>query len=201
MTSTRSPLRSLRAALFAAVCVVLSATGHAVQSEHRVPVGALLVASALTWSLAWAAAGRRRGAPLIGTGLVSVQTVMHLTFTLAQHRHVPSAHHGHFGHQEQAVSLLPSGGMFAAHLGAAAVCAVWLAHGERALFRLARTAFVPLRPPLTPVRLPSAPPPPRARARAGDRRRAGAVLAHALSRRGPPPAPASRTTAPAASHG
>ncbi|WP_228982396.1 hypothetical protein [Streptomyces sp. DH12] len=200
MTHTRSPIRALRAALFAAVCVVLSATGHAVQSEHRVPIGSLVVASILTWALAWAAAGRRRGAPLIGTGLVCVQPVMHLVFALAQHRQTHAAHHGHFGHHEEAVSLLPSGGMLTAHLGAAAVCGVWLAHGERAFFRLARTAFVPLRPPLTPLRLPSAPRPPRVRPRTRDRRRAGAVLAHTLSRRGPPTGPASRTTAPAASH-
>lgn len=198
MTASRSPIRALRAALFAAVCVVLSATGHALQSTHPVPVRSLLVAFGLTWVLAWAVAGRRRGAPSTGSGLAAVQLVMHLMFSTAQGQHGHAAHPGHFGHQGQAAALLPSGGMLLAHLGAAAVCGVWLARGERAFLRLARTAFAPLRPPFAAVRLPVAPRPPRRRPpRTGDRRGPGAVLAHALSRRGPPRAAASRATAPA----
>ncbi|GGQ16680.1 hypothetical protein [Streptomyces roseolilacinus] len=197
MTASRPPLRALRAALFAAVCVLLSATGHALQSAHPVPVRSLVVAFGLTWALAWVAAGRPRGAPSIGSGLAAVQAVMHLMFATAQGSPGHPVHPEHFGHHADAVTLLPSGGMLMAHLGAAAVCGVWLARGERAFLRLARTAFAPLRPPLTAVRLPAAPRPPRRRPPRACRRGAGAVLAHTLSRRGPPRAAAPRATAPA----
>lgn len=183
MTDPRSPLRVLRAVLFAAVCVVLSATGHAVQSAHHVPARSLLLAFGATAALAWAVGGRRRGPLPIGTGLVAVQGVLHLTFASGQDHH-----HGHGASAASfASSALPSSAMLGTHLLAAAVCALWLARGEAALFRLARTAFVPLRPPLTAVRLPDVPRPRRPRARTADRPRHGVVLAHSLSRRGPPP--------------
>ncbi|WP_149182010.1 hypothetical protein, partial [Streptomyces sp. TRM49041] len=161
MTDSRSPIRALRAALFAAVCVVLSATGHAFQSGHHVPLGSLVFAFGVTGAMAWAAGGRHRGTLFTGTGLAAVQAVLHMTFA-----GVRDHHHGHGG----MASSLPTGGMLAAHLAAAAVCALWLARGESAFCRLARTAFVPLRPPLGAVRLPAAPRPPRCRpSRTADR--------------------------------
>ncbi|MFV2121991.1 hypothetical protein ACE14D_27630, partial [Streptomyces sp. Act-28] len=147
MTASRSSIRVLRAALFAAVCVVLSATGHALQSAHPVPVRSLLVAFGSAWAFAWAAASRRRGAASTGCGLAVVQAGMHLMFSTAQGRHGHAAHPGHFGHHGEAAALLPPSGMLMAHLAAAALCGVWLARGERAFLRLARTAFAPLRPP------------------------------------------------------
>ncbi|MFE4366687.1 hypothetical protein ACFRMN_00255 [Streptomyces sp. NPDC056835] len=96
-------------------------------------------------------------------------------------------------------------GMIAAHLLAAAVCALWLAQGEAALFRLATSlgalALSPLRLLLTSARLPVAALPegavrPAADAPAAHRFR-GVVLAHTLSRRGPPARRTSRATAPA----
>ncbi|MCH0539126.1 hypothetical protein I3F58_06050 [Streptomyces sp. MUM 203J] len=182
MTGNRSPLRLMRAALFAAVCVVLSATGHASQTAHRVPLGSLLTAFALTCGLAWVFGGRRRGAWSIGTGLLAVQGALHLTFAGAR-----GHHGGGHGGGASLADALPTPGMTGAHLLAAAVCGLWLACGEAALFRLARTAFVPLRPPLTAVRLPLAPRPPRPvpRSRA-DQPTRGAVLARARTRRGPP---------------
>ncbi|WP_254712023.1 hypothetical protein [Streptomyces sp. TRM64462] len=200
MTDARCPIRALRAALFAAVCVVLSATGHALQSAHQVPPGSLLLAFGATAALAWAASGRRRGPLSIGAGLVAVQGVLHLTFAGGQAHH--HAGHGTGGSAVEvaasaasAASAVPTAGMLATHLLAGAVCALWLARGEAALFRLARTAFVPLRPPLTAVRLPAAPRPPRARPVTADRPRHGVVLAHTLSRRGPPVLAAPRATA------
>ncbi|MEV7086702.1 hypothetical protein AB0O07_12505 [Streptomyces sp. NPDC093085] len=93
--------------------------------------------------------------------------------------------------------------MVAAHLLGAAVCALWLARGEAALFRLVEAfgalAFTPLRLLLTAGRLPAAPrlirPGPRA---ARVRRFRGVVLAHTLSRRGPPACRTARATAPGA---
>lgn len=94
-----------------------------------------------------------------------------------------------------------STGMLLAHLLAAAVCAFWLARGEAAFFRLARTvgtlAFAPLRLLLAVVRVPEPPHALRPRPRT-PRRLHGVVLAHALSRRGPPRRPSTRATVPGA---
>ncbi|MFI1468821.1 hypothetical protein [Streptomyces wuyuanensis] len=94
-------------------------------------------------------------------------------------------------------------GMLAAHVLGAAVCALWLARGEAAFFRLARTVgtvcaapFTPLRLLLAVVRVPEAPRPPRPGHR--TRRLHGVVLTHSLSRRGPPGGPVTRATAPGA---
>ncbi|MFD7032773.1 hypothetical protein ACFWAR_32595 [Streptomyces sp. NPDC059917] len=97
-------------------------------------------------------------------------------------------------------------GMIAAHVLAALFCAIWLAWGEAAVFRLARAlgslavvAASPLRralalvgahrphTPARPVR-PRTPEPPRALR--------GAVHAHDAVRRGPPGWPTTRATAP-----
>ncbi|MER7518042.1 hypothetical protein [Streptomyces sp. NPDC126499] len=92
-------------------------------------------------------------------------------------------------------------GMLAAHLLAALVCGLWLARGEAALFALARTAgaraAAPLRLLLAAGRLlvPVPPAPRRVRPRAHTRRLHGVVLAHSVSRRGPPRPPAPRATA------
>ncbi|MEV3990864.1 hypothetical protein AB0J57_18330 [Streptomyces sp. NPDC049837] len=169
-------------------------------SAHGVPPGSLLVAFAVTGGLAWLAAGRRRRAPFIGTGLLAVQGVLHLTFMGSGHQ----GHQGHPGHAAQADGFGgASAGMVAVHLLAAAVCALWLARGEAAFFRLARAvgalAFAPLRLLLAAVRLPDAPRPPRPRTR-HLRRHHGVVLAHTLSRRGPPTSLVPRATVPGATH-
>lgn len=94
-------------------------------------------------------------------------------------------------------------GMLAAHVLGAAVCALWLARGEAAFFRLARTVgtvcaapFAPLRLLLAVVRVPEPARPPRPGHR--TRRLHGVVLTHSLSRRGPPVGPVTRATAPGA---
>ncbi|WP_030188954.1 hypothetical protein [Streptomyces violaceorubidus] len=78
-------LRILRAAVFAAVCVVLAAAGHALASCATVPLwslgagflGAVLVAVPL--------AGRRRSLPAIALLLTFGQTALHALFGLGQH--------------------------------------------------------------------------------------------------------------------
>ncbi|MFF8605033.1 hypothetical protein ACF06X_03780 [Streptomyces sp. NPDC015346] len=93
-------------------------------------------------------------------------------------------------------------GMLAAHLLAALVCGLWLARGEAALFGLARAvggalALTPLRLLLAVarlrVRVPELPHP--VRPRPHTRRLLGVVLAHTLSRRGPPRLSTPRATA------
>ncbi|GGT45296.1 hypothetical protein GCM10010271_56470 [Streptomyces kurssanovii] len=194
MTDTRSPMRALRAALFAAVAVILAAMGHSSLSAHDIPPSALLVALGVTAAAGWFAAGRRRGTRAIGAGLLAVQGVLHLVFSDAGR---PAAHH--HGHQaETALGLADGAGMLAVHLVAAAGCALWLAHGEAAFFRLAGTAFAfaftPLRLLLGVVRLPEPVRPvvcPVVRAR-----HRGVVLAHTVVRRGPPTPAVPHATAP-----
>ncbi|MFI8947833.1 hypothetical protein ACIGO6_15100 [Streptomyces sp. NPDC053750] len=78
-------LRILRAAVFAAVCVVLAAAGHTLASYATVPLwslgagflGAVLVAMPL--------AGRRRSLPGIAVLLTVGQTALHTLFGLGQH--------------------------------------------------------------------------------------------------------------------
>ncbi|WMX47416.1 hypothetical protein [Streptomyces roseicoloratus] len=85
MTHPRSPLRALRAAFFAAVCVTLAAVGHSSLSAHPVPPSSLLAAFAVTAALAWAAAGRRRGPVAVAAGLAAVQGTLHLIFGAGEH--------------------------------------------------------------------------------------------------------------------
>jgi hypothetical protein len=55
----------LRAAVFAAVCVLLAALGHVLMSGSRVPWWALTAGAAATGVVGWCLAGRERGLPLI----------------------------------------------------------------------------------------------------------------------------------------
>ncbi|WP_217142219.1 hypothetical protein [Streptomyces sp. AC627_RSS907] len=78
-------LRILRAAVFAAVCVVLAAAGHTLASCATVPLwslgagflGAVVVAAPLT--------GRERSLPGIAVLLTVGQTALHSLFGLGQH--------------------------------------------------------------------------------------------------------------------
>ncbi|MEW1795855.1 hypothetical protein [Streptomyces niveus] len=219
MTDARSPMRALRAAILAAVCVTLAAVGHSSASTHELPLGVLALAFGVIAGLSWLAGGRRRGVGFIAPAVLTAQAALHVTFAAAgTHGAVPSAGHGHApadmgetgagtGAEGVVGAVLTavgdtSPGMLAAHLLAGAVCALWLARGEAAFFRLAETvaafAFTPLGLLLAAPRPLAVPPPvrPRHRTRAPHRPR-GTVLAHAVSRRGPPAhgASAIRTTA------
>ncbi|MFJ2647079.1 hypothetical protein ACIO1C_10170 [Streptomyces sp. NPDC087420] len=245
MTDARSPMRALRAAAFAAVCVTLAALGHLYTSGHEIPFGALLTAFGTTGGVAWLAGGRRRGFLSLGAGLLTVQGTLHLLFAgVLPYGPSPASHDRHAmtggaagggtgagpgagadpglgmgsgmggrsgmdmgtgGAGEPALAAVTDTpvAMIAAHVLAAAVCALWLARGEAALFRLARTlgalALIPLRLPLTPARLPAVPrPAPLAPGAPAPRRFRGVVLAHSLSRRGPPVVRTARTTDPGA---
>ncbi|GAA2928276.1 hypothetical protein GCM10010446_10950 [Streptomyces enissocaesilis] len=213
MTDARSPLRALRAALFAAVCVIAAAVGHSSMSGHGVPVPGLLAAFAVTGGFAWAAGHRRRGVFAVGGGLLAVQGVLHLVLGTAQgagggHHRMSVTHQQVMDPEAMAAAAsAPAQGssslaMTAAHLAAALVCGLWLARGEAAFFRLARavdaSAFTPLRLLLAVVRAPGLPEPVRPRGPRPTRRRGhGVVLAHTLSRRGPPRGRSTRATAPA----
>ncbi|MFT2015237.1 hypothetical protein ACMA1D_05225 [Streptomyces sp. 796.1] len=77
-------LRALRAAVFAAVCVLLAAAGHAVMSATPIPLWALGLALAGTGGAAWCAGGRERGPVLIMSLTVGAQLALHTFFSAAQ---------------------------------------------------------------------------------------------------------------------
>ncbi|MFE9936863.1 hypothetical protein [Streptomyces hirsutus] len=224
--------RTVRAAVFAAVCVLLAALGHVLMSETAVPGWALATGAAATGVTAWLLAGRERGPWLVGSVAVAAQAALHTLFAFAQAlvhpgppgggslfgrgldhllmrqhaapHHFPgdgmgggtagtphsaySAHADHAAHS-MAADGMSSTGMLAAHLLAALVCALWLARGERAAFRILRALagllFAPLRGLL---RLPAPPDRPRVRARrvGRDRMPRRLLLTHTITTRGPP---------------
>ncbi|WP_051781588.1 MULTISPECIES: hypothetical protein [unclassified Streptomyces] len=230
-------LRALRAAMFAALCVLLAATGHLLMSGAAVPWWALSVAFPSTAATAWALAGRERGLLAVTTAAVAVQAVLHTGFTLSQSLVGPAApsgsgqmssmasmartarppavgmpeatahtHHAVHGATDAASTMtgatggpLPVGmheagamspvGMLAAHLLAAVLCGLWLAHGERAVFRVVRAVAGRL---WTPLRLllrtavPAHRPAVRIRRRRRNRAPRRLFLVHAITSRGPP---------------
>ncbi|WP_190344346.1 hypothetical protein [Streptomyces venezuelae] len=82
--------RFVRAAMFAAVCVLLAAVGHVLMSGTELPWWALLPALAGTAGAAWALAGGERGLATVTAATVVVQAVLHSLFSLAQSLVQPS---------------------------------------------------------------------------------------------------------------
>ncbi|MDT9698091.1 hypothetical protein [Streptomyces sp. P17] len=224
--------RTIRAAVFAAVCVLLAALGHVLMSGFAAPWWAVGAGFAVTAGVAWCLAGRERGLPLVVSLVVAVQAALHSAFEFAQTR-VPasptgadaasaglgSAGHsagpamGSMGHDMGGMSMgFPSGdsppmthmdmgamghdmsggssfGMWAAHTLAALLCGLWLAHGERAAFRVLRAVAGWLAAPLRlPLFLPAPLPRPRLRPRRrrSDRGPRLLLLVHSVTSRGPP---------------
>ncbi|MEU1071324.1 MULTISPECIES: hypothetical protein [unclassified Streptomyces] len=236
MTATDA-CRAVRAAMFAALCVLLTALGHALMSRTPVPWWALGCGFAATGATAWALAGRERGFASVVAVAVGAQVVLHELFSWAQNTVRPAAppmdarmpgmrvsgmpmdhmdHMDHMGHMApmdgmgrmgpmghmdslgpmdslgHGMTGMPLGmsstGMLAAHLLAALFCGLWLAHGERAAFRILRSftgwLFAPLRLVLTVA--PPRPARPRARPERTTRRLRRLLLVHAITSRGPP---------------
>ncbi|MEV0371272.1 PE-PGRS family protein [Streptomyces sp. NPDC050636] len=77
-------LRGLRAAVFAAVCVLLAALGHVMMSDATVPWWMLLTAWLGTASVAWCFAGRERGPLLVGLLTVGTQAALHSAFSFGR---------------------------------------------------------------------------------------------------------------------
>ncbi|MFD0412574.1 hypothetical protein [Streptomyces sp. NPDC127108] len=83
MTGGRS-CRAVRAAVFAAACVLLAATGHALMSSAPLPWWALPGAGGATFAGAWLLAGRERGVLAVTSASVVAQAALHTWFSLAQ---------------------------------------------------------------------------------------------------------------------
>ncbi|MGW6539964.1 hypothetical protein ACWGBV_22040 [Streptomyces sp. NPDC055051] len=76
--------RGARAALFAAVCVLLAATGHILMSGQGVPAWTLSLSFAATVAVTWVLADRERGLLAVTTASVVVQSALHTAFSWSQ---------------------------------------------------------------------------------------------------------------------
>ncbi|MBO1336716.1 hypothetical protein [Streptomyces sp. VRA16 Mangrove soil] len=83
-TRSAADLRLLRAAVFAAVCVVLSAAGHVLGSTSTVPLWTLGLGSLLAFCVALPMAGRERSLAGIAVTLGIGQIGLHTLFGLGQ---------------------------------------------------------------------------------------------------------------------
>ncbi|MGW7330007.1 hypothetical protein ACWGIU_15720 [Streptomyces sp. NPDC054840] len=84
-THAGTGLRLIRAAVFTAVCVVLSALGHALASCATVPWWSLCLGFLAVFAVAAPLAGRPRTLPGITAGLTAGQLGLHAMFGLGQH--------------------------------------------------------------------------------------------------------------------
>ncbi|MDF5756989.1 MFS transporter [Spongiactinospora sp. TRM90649] len=161
-----SSTRLARAAVFAAVCVVVSMAGHAFAGGGIVTFPLLAVGAAGAFTLAWAMGRRERGPGVVLAATVGAQVVLHELFDRSPGAPdgpplvVFDTGHGH-----------PGGGMTLAHLVVALLTGWWLYRGESALWLMARLwrmplpavprgAFAPVRVPPVRQAVPAAAPPP-----------------------------------------
>ncbi|MFF6995797.1 hypothetical protein ACFY93_12685 [Streptomyces sp. NPDC008313] len=82
--SAGGTLRALRAAVFAAVSVVLAAVGHVLMSGNGLPWWVLLSGLTAVGAVGWFFGGRERRLPTVAALTVTAQAVLHIGFTLAQ---------------------------------------------------------------------------------------------------------------------
>ncbi|MFJ1805903.1 MULTISPECIES: hypothetical protein [unclassified Streptomyces] len=193
--SASPAVRSLRAAVFAAVCVLLAATGHGLATGDMPPLRADGAGFLAVFAAGWLLGARERSLAGIGTAMLATQSGLHVAFGAAHSRtaaratpamrtHPTSAHGTHL--HAHATAMTPHA--TAAHVLAALAASWWLRRGEAALWSLLRraVAFLPALaawwrgtpvPPPVPSIHPAAPASVPARQ---------LLLRHAVSRRGPP---------------
>ncbi|MFD3695326.1 sigma factor [Streptomyces sp. NPDC058646] len=138
----------VRAAVFAAACVLLAAPGHVLMSGRAVPRPVAAPALAGAGAAGWWLAGREHGVAAVTAVAVALHTALHLGFSPAQAATAPlpiaagagGAHARHLA-PVLAHSAAPAGhatagtspaAMPAAHPLAALLCAPWLAYGSAA---------------------------------------------------------------------
>lgn len=205
----------MRAAVFAALCVALSAGTHVLLSGRPLPLVALAAVSATVFALAFLLAGsRERGFWRIAALLVPLQLAADAVFTTGQ-----AACYGSQGAPASprigGIELLCAGGdvgtplarfaagaetsvhpaapwlLLAAHVGVGVAAAAWLRGGETALARLLRSAVAATFRPLliaaaTWAATPAPEPSTPGRTLRPDVPCTLPLLTHSVVRRGPP---------------
>ncbi|QJT05172.1 hypothetical protein G9272_36755 [Streptomyces asoensis] len=202
--SASPAVRSLRAAVFAAVCVLLAAAGHGLATGDTPPPWADGAGFLAVFAAGWLLGARERALPGIGAAMLATQAGLHVAFDAARSRTavqtmpampMTSAHgmhaygmHAHSMHLHAHTVTAMTPHATAAHVLAALAASWWLRRGEAALWSLLRwaVAFLPglaawwrgtPAPPPVPSVHPAAPAPVPLRQ---------LLLRHAVSRRGPP---------------
>ncbi|WP_225839979.1 hypothetical protein [Streptomyces sp. NK08204] len=196
--SASAATRGLRAAVFAAMCVLLAVAGHGLGTDVVPPWWACGAGWLAVFGFGWALGGRERSLPGIGGAMLGVQAALHLAFDAVVRPSVPAATARTASPPDRGIDTAhatagPTGASahlhaLPAHLLAALVAAWWLRRGEAALWSLLRRTAA-LVPGLfawwrcAPLPTPAG----RAlRAMAGPGRALRPALRHAVSRRGPP---------------
>ncbi|MFC8360269.1 hypothetical protein ACFUIY_10365 [Streptomyces griseorubiginosus] len=151
-------VRSLRAAVFAALCVLLAAGGHTLATGMAPPVWAQAAGFLPVFAAGWLLGGRERSLGAIGAATLTSQAGLHLAFGAAHsgstaarqgmgtsHRGMPhtvKAHMAMHGMRMIHTTTPPPHAVTphatAAHLSAALLLTWWLRRGEAALWSLLR---------------------------------------------------------------
>ncbi|WP_069773445.1 hypothetical protein [Streptomyces sp. LUP30] len=106
MTAGRG-VRTVRAAVFAAVCVLLAALGHVLMSGSTVPWWTMSAGFAATSAVGWTLAGRERGLPTVVSVVVLAQGALHSGFSWSR----PTASGSGTGPSAQSVNGMSMGSM------------------------------------------------------------------------------------------
>ncbi|MFJ5266958.1 hypothetical protein [Streptomyces sp. NPDC088358] len=168
MDISGTQLRAVRAALFTAVVVTLSAASHVLLSRVALPLGTVAAITAAVFVIAYALAGRERGFGRIAALLIPLELAADTVFTTGQHvcygraggpvagplravgldvlcgGSVGAPLARVTGGDDRAATLLvhtdPAAAwlLLAAHVGVGLLAAAWLRRGERALDQLLR---------------------------------------------------------------
>ncbi|MER6383397.1 hypothetical protein ACWDBD_34600 [Streptomyces sp. NPDC001118] len=193
--SASPAVRGLRAAVFAAVCVLLAAAGHGLAMGDMPPLWADAAGFLGVFALGWSLGERERSLAGIGAAMLLTQVALHIGFDAAHRTPRTAAPPGHAMahsmaamHSHATAHPHSTAHATAAHLLAALVASWWLRRGEAALWSVLRRT-VTLVPGLAawwrdaplPAPAPHAP-----RVPAGPEPRRRTPLRHAVSRRGPP---------------
>ena len=197
-THRPAPLPVLRAAVFAVVGAVLGVSAHHLAAEGSVPWRQGSAVAAGLFVLGLVGVRRPRHVGTVVAASVVGQSGLHLWLTLGAHARPPAHHHGRHPHGSTPTSSYDSLAMAAAHALAAVLVAVLLHRADTACWTLVRdlaaTALATARAHVAAARRLFTRP--RTTLRLGatllvpveiDCTTAiGPVLAHAVSRRGPP---------------
>ncbi|MBL1088980.1 MULTISPECIES: hypothetical protein [Streptomyces] len=214
MDISGTQLRAVRAALFTALVVTLSAASHVLLSRVPLPLTTVAAITIAVFVIAYALAGRERGFWRIAALLVPLELAADLAFSIGQHTCYGGAGGPVAGPlRSLGVDLLCGGDpvgsplarlshedvtpqvtwlvLLAAHVCTALLAAGWLRRGEAALAQLlGAVCAVAFRPLLIAVAVIGAsaarPRPVPASVRTGPRARAVPLLVHCVVRRGPP---------------
>ncbi|WP_329080286.1 MULTISPECIES: hypothetical protein [unclassified Streptosporangium] len=176
MTSTA--LRVPRAIVFATMCLVVSAGGHALAGGGLIPPHLAVLGALVAFCVAYALNGHERGPEVVLTTTAGAQILLHELFDgAAPASHLTVSAHNH-----------PGPGMTLTHLAVALGTGWWLHRGESALWLMIRLhgGRVPLIRPLLAAPAGVTPPVRQPVPATGVRPYGGWEILPALRRRGPP---------------